>query len=395
LKLILVLSGTSSRWQTSALFAAVLFFVCSLAPVPLLAQLSTLDHLAEPGFWPTQPGASRSEYVGSDACAKCHAAKVSSQKNTPMAQNAMHAEDSEILHSHPELRFAIGSYHYEIKTDARHSVYTVGNGTHTLTANLLWAFGIGRAGQSYLFKREDGKFYEARVTYFDTLKTIGFTPARALTSPKDIEEAMFRPVGSAEIARCFGCHTTASTIGGQFDEKELMLGVTCEACHGAGAKHVASAQALLVAGITDEPGAIVNPARLDPADSVDFCGACHSTWWDVKLSAVKGVSTARSQPYRLEGSKCWGKGDARLTCIACHDPHKPLQTDASAYDGVCSSCHAGAGEKKTANHPAEPCPANTKNCVSCHMEKVFVPEMNYKFTDHRIRIVHPNEAFPE
>jgi hypothetical protein len=26
---------------------------------------------------------------------------------------------------------------------------------------------------------------------------------------------------------------------------------------------------------------------------------------------------------------------------------------------------------------------------------VYVPEMHYKFTDHRIRIVHPNEAFPE
>jgi hypothetical protein len=395
LKLILALSETLSRCAPSALRAALLFFLCSLAPVPLLGQLSTLDHLAEPGFWPTQPGASRGEYVGSDACASCHAAKAASQKNTPMAQNAMHAKDSEILHSHPELRFAVGPYHYEIKTDAKHSVYTVANGPHTLTANLLWAFGIGRAGQSYLFKKDDGKFYEARVTYFDTLKTIGFTPARALTSPKDIEEAMLRPVGSAEIAQCFGCHTTASTVGGHFDEEKLMPGVTCEACHGAGAKHVASAQALSLAGMTDEPGAIFNPAQLNPADSVDFCGACHSTWWDVRLSAVKGVSTARSQPYRLEGSKCWGKGDARLTCLACHDPHKPLQTDASAYDGVCSSCHATTGEKKTVNHPAEPCPANTKDCVSCHMEKVYVPEMHYKFTDHRIRIVHPNEAFPE
>jgi hypothetical protein len=333
--------------------------------------------------------------VGSDACASCHAAKVASQKNTPMAQNAMRAADSDILHSHPELRFAIGPYHYEIKTDAKRSVYTVSNGTNTLTANLLWAFGIGRAGQSYLFKREDGKFYEARVTYFDTLKSIDFTPARALTSPKNIEEAMFRPVGSAEIARCFGCHTTASTIGEQFDEEGLLPGVTCEACHGAGAKHVASAQSLLLAGMTREPGAIFNPGSLNPTDSVDFCGACHSTWWDVKLSAVKGVSTARSQPYRLEGSKCWGKVDARLTCMACHDPHKPLQTDASAYDSVCSSCHVKAGERNTDVHPGKPCPANRKNCVSCHMEKVYVPEMHYKFTDHRIRIVHPNEPFPE
>ena len=397
-------------------FRACLVLLLSAQPPSAFAQLSTSDHLAEPGFWPTQPGTSRSEYAGSNACASCHAAKVASQKTTPMAQNVMHADDSGILHSHPEMKFAIGNYRYEIKTDAKHSVYKVSNGGQTAMATLLWAFGVGRAAQSYLFKKDDGNFYEARVTFFDTLKTIDFTPARALTSPKDLEEAMYRPVGAAEITRCFGCHTTASTISERFDEQNLMLGVTCEACHGAGARHVASAQASALAGVADEaPGAIFNPARLGPADSVDFCGACHSTWWDTKLSGMKGVTTTRSQPYRLEESKCWGKGDARLTCMACHDPHQQLQTEASAYDAVCLSCHVKSRGEKIADRPDEDrrnedrrnedrpgkdhlgkaCPTNTQNCVSCHMERVYVPEMHYKFTDHRIRIVRPNEAFPE
>lgn len=392
-----VLPEPYSWGGTWAFRACLLIVLWSRAALPLFGQLSTPDHLAEPGFWPTQKGTSRSEYVGSDACASCHAAKVASQKTTPMAQNSMHADDSEILHSHPEMKFAIGNYRYQVKTDAKHSIYTVTDGTRTLNAILLWAFGVGHKGQSYLFKKDDGSFYEARVTYFSSLKTIDFTPARALTSPKDLEEAMYRPVGATEIGRCFGCHTTASTIGEQFDEKNLMLGVTCEACHGAGARHVASALASALAGMADEsPGGIFNPAQLNPADSVDFCGACHSTWWDTKLSGVKGVSTTRSQPYRLEGSKCWGKSDARLTCFACHDPHKPLQTDASTYDGVCSSCHVTEpGGKKTASRTGEPCPTGTKNCVSCHMEKVYVPEMHHEFTDHRIRIVHANEPFPE
>ncbi|HSS96834.1 MAG TPA: multiheme c-type cytochrome, partial [Terriglobales bacterium] len=205
--------------------------------------------------------------------------------------------------------------------------------------------------------------------------------------------------------RCFGCHTTASTIGGHFDEKNLMLGVTCEACHGPGAKHASSERTLQIAGMPPDNfangQAIFNPARLSPTDSVDFCGACHGAWWDVKLSGVKGVSTARSQPYRLEGSKCWGKGDTRLTCIACHDPHQPLQTDASAYDIVCYGCHLlkGGGNNtdkvKPGIHSAQSCSVSTKNCVSCHMEKVEVPEMHYKFTDHRIRIVRADETFPE
>ncbi len=385
--------GFSGR-PTLMLQSLFFCFLCFIT-VPLFGQLSTVDHLADPGFWPTRNGVSRSDYVGSATCASCHPSQVATQKKTAMARTSMHADTSDILHSHPQMNFAVGRYHYEIKTDGQHSVYSVTDGTRTLSEILLWAFGNGRVGQSYLFKKADGKFYEARVTYFDTVGNLHFTPARALDAPKDVEEAMYRPVDAAEIGRCFGCHTTASTIGDQFDEKNLMLGVSCEACHGSGAKHV-SAEQTAMAGSGEPPAqsAIFNPNRLIPVDSVDYCGACHGTWWDVKQSGAKGVTTAKSQPYRLESSKCWGNGDARLTCIACHNPHAPLQTDAAAYDKVCMSCHVGAGEKKTASHAGAPCPVNTNNCTSCHMQKVYVPEMHYKFTDHRIRVAHA-KAFPE
>ncbi len=378
-----------------ALHAGLLFLVCSQAALPALAQLSTADHLAEPGFWPTRDGVSRSDYAGSATCASCHPAQMASQKNVQMAQTAMPADRSDILHSHPEMNFAVGTYHYAIKTDGHHSVYSITDGAHTLKETLLWAFGTGRVGQSYLFKKSDGKFYEARVTYFDTLKTLHFTPARALTSPRDIEEAMYRPVDAAEIGRCFACHSTASTVTAQFDEKNLIPGVSCEACHGPAAKHVAAAEAEMTGANQSVQGTVFNSAKLIPVDSVDFCGACHTTWWDVKLSGAKGVSTAKSQPYRLEGSKCWGKGDVRLTCIACHNPHEPLQTNLSAYDATCSSCHVSTGEKTTASHPGPACPIGTKVCVSCHMQKVYVPEMHYQFTDHRIRIARPNDIYPE
>jgi hypothetical protein len=129
---------------------------------------------------------------------------------------------------------------------------------------------------------------------------------------------------------------------------------------------------------------------------VDFCGACHGTWWDVKLAGVKGVSTTRSAPYRLETSKCWRNGDARLTCIGCHDPHQQLQTNPSSYDRVCLSCHvSGAGVRTTADHPGVSCPVGHAECSKCHMQKVYVPEMHDTFTDHRIRVAHAGEPFPE
>lgn len=308
----------------------------------------------------------------------------------------MHAEMSEVLHAHPLLTFGIGPYHYEVKTGETGSTYSVTDGKQTETAKLLWAFGTGKVGQSYLFKKDDDNFYEARVTYFGTLQNLHFTPSRALASPKDVEEAMYRHVDASEIKRCFGCHTTAATVADKFDEKKLMQGVTCEACHGAGAKHVAAAEAAKMAGMPDAArGTIYNPAQLNPIDSVDFCGACHGTFWDVKLSGAKGVTTVKSQPYRLEGSKCWKTGDSRLTCMACHSPHEQVKTEPAAYDDTCLSCHASSGAKAASAHNEKPCPVATHSCVTCHMPKVYVPEMHTQFTDHRIRVAHEGEAYPE
>ena len=314
-----------------------------------------------------------------------------------MARAVFHADDSKVLRGQTSLTFSVGPYRYLIQSDGKHNLYTVTNGTQTLSSPLLWAFGTPRVGQSYLFKREDGRFYEARVTYFETMKNLGFTPTRDLQSPKDVEEAMDRPVGPAEISRCFGCHATVSSIGEKFDENNLILGITCEACHGPGAKHTAAMSDFMKGNLdAGGPKDIFNSAHLDPVDSVEFCGACHGTWWDVKNSGAKGVATTRSAPYRLVTSKCWGKGDARLTCIACHDPHEQLQTEAGAYDHVCLKCHAGSpGEKQAVSHGGARCPIASKKCTSCHMQKVYVPEMHSNFTDHRIRIVRAGEAFPE
>lgn len=378
------------------LMALAVFSLLLCAVPPLRAQLSTDDHLADPGFWPTQHARSRGEYAGEAACAQCHRGIAVTQFKTSMRLTTIRVLDSQVLATHPKLTFQSGAIHYQIDTKGSESTYTVTDGARTLTAQLLWAFGTGRVGQSYLFKKEDGNFYEARVTYFPTLGTLNFTPARAVPSPKNLEEAMYRLVPPLEVDRCFACHTTLSTVGEKFDENGLIPGVTCEACHGPGEKHVETMQAAKLAGISPPAKYIFNPARLNPADSVDFCGACHNTWWDIVLSGMKGVANVRSNPYRLQGSKCWGNGDPRITCIACHDPHVEVVKDSASYDHNCLNCHlASPAAKPDANHPGKACPVGTKECSSCHMPKVYDPQMHYSFTDHKIRIAHPGEPYTD
>jgi hypothetical protein len=365
---------------------------CSPAYVVVHAQLTTEDRLNQPGFWPRKGVSSAAEFAGADACASCHSSIATSQRATPMAATAMLAKDSADLRSHSPLLFSLGSYRYEIKSESGESAYFyfVTDGVDTLQSTLLWAFGSGPVGQTYLFKKPNGNLYEARVSYFDSLKALHFTPGFALTSPMRFESAAARYVDPEEIVRCFSCHTTGSTIGGRFDAKQVKLGVTCEACHGPGQKHVDTMRMAKIAGIDDvQDKGIFNPASLRPADALDFCGACHGSFWDVVTTVPKGTQTFRMQPYWLQQSKCWGKdGDPRLTCTACHDPHKPLVTDTGFYDKACLNCHpASKDAKNLADLPGRACPVGQKNCITCHMPTIYFPEMHHAFRDHRIRIV--------
>jgi cytochrome c554/c'-like protein len=375
-------------------------FLAALAPVPGRAQLSTDDHLAEPGWWPRREPASLKEFAGNAACANCHRRITASQEATPMAQTLIPVANADVLHSRTDLAFRNGKYVYEIKSKNTATELTVTDGERSITANLLWAFGTGKVGQSYLFLK-DGNYRESRVTYFSSLQNLHFTPTRALLAPHDLEEATSRPVGTPELLRCFSCHSLGANVGGKFDTSKLALGVTCEACHGPGLQHVQAMQASQLQqgiGIGDEKSRplIFNPGRLSPGDTVDFCGACHNTWWDIKLTHVTGIANVRAQPYRLMSSKCWGNGDARLTCIACHNPHEPLSKDAASYDSKCLACHASSPTAKpTKERPRAACPVGTKDCTTCHMPKIDIPDMHTAFADHLIRVVRPGAPIPD
>jgi cytochrome c554/c'-like protein len=396
----LIMRTTSASKRLLRALTGLIFplFFLSLAPVPLRSQLSTDDHLAEPGWWPRREPSSLKEFAGTAACAKCHSRITASQETTPMARTLMLAANADVLHSRADLAFRNGKYLYQIQAKDAAAELRVTDGERTTSANLLWAFGTGKVGQSYLFLR-NGNYLESRVTYFSSLQNLNFTPTRALLSPHDLEEATARPVGLPELLRCFSCHSLGANVRGQLDTSKLALGVTCEACHGPGLQHVQAMQASqLQQGIGDEEGGrlIFNPGRLSPGDCVDFCGACHITWWDLKLTRVAGISNVRAQPYRLMSSKCWGKGDARLTCIACHNPHESLSKDAGSYDSKCLACHVSSpATKPTKELPGAACPVGTKNCTTCHMPKIEIPDMHSAFADHLIRVVRPGAPIPD
>jgi hypothetical protein len=364
-------------------------------PSASMQEKETRQRLREHGWWPTRGDAARQEYVGSAACAVCHASESASQAATSMAHAAERAADSSVLRATPLLSSQPHTdpspYQTTISRESHGSEYDVTRGGYAMRGELIWALGAGTMGQTYIVQ-SSGTFYEGHRTYFVEIKGLDQTPGQFDKLSESLEEAFGRPLSPEDAAACFACHTMHSSLKGQFDPSRAVAGIGCEACHGPGAKHVRAMQ-----NNQTEEGmrAIFTPSSLSPVERNDFCGACHRAPLDVAAIKAFLPINVRFQPYRLSHSRCWSKPDARLTCVACHNPHEEVSRDASFYDARCLACHRSRDAEAvsaTATLPA--CKVADHQCTSCHMPKYRVPSMHGSFTDHDIRIVREGEQFP-
>lgn len=337
-------------------------------------------------------------FAGAKSCAECHAEESKQQHLTAMGRALQLSSDNSVLRQHPRLTFKNGSYAYEIVTENGRTLYTVTDGKRKLSVPVTYAFGQGKAGQTYVFEL-NGKLHESRVSYYrDTNNldhTIGYTPA----APPTLEEALGRQISDNEAMNCFSCHATAAVSGGRLQLDTATPGVSCEACHGPGGDHIIK----MKAGEFDDKR-IFNPSNLGADElSQEYCGSCHRSVEEItQMPNHGGINNVRFQPYRLFTSRGHNPDDPRMSCTACHNPHEHLATEPSYYDAKCFACHLNKAEAKivvraqtpSADRTAKPCPVETKNCASCHMPEIELPGSHFKFTDHRIRVVKKGEAFP-
>ncbi|MDQ3648697.1 MAG: hypothetical protein M3458_00170 [Acidobacteriota bacterium] len=353
---------------------------------------------------PTQSAPPGARFAGDGACAKCHTEKVTTFQNSGMSNALSSAADSNILHSNAQMKFSSGGYSYQIIRRKNRSIYFVTDGTQIIEAPILWAFGHGEMGQTYVFEH-GGKLYESRVSFYSAAKNLDITLGAPRTVPATLKEAAGREMDAGDVRDCFGCHATNVSSDARGQLGSLVPGVRCESCHGPGEKHVAA----MSAGKLRERN-ITNLKTLSTEEQLTFCGACHRTWEQVMLLPNRGgIDNVRFQPYRLTNSRCYDTEDRRISCTACHNPHEDVRRDAAFYDAKCTACHAPNKHAKSVapssivqssvahsnqRNGAPPCPTGRQLCVTCHMPKVEVPGAHFKFTDHHIRVVKPNNKFP-
>lgn len=321
-------------------------------------------------------------------CAACHRQQAKLFGETGMARSLSNAAHGRILQSHKRLTFAQGDYKYSIDRDGQQSIYRVwkerdGLKLEEFTAAISWAFGVGAAGQTYLIER-DGKWYEARVSYYHDTDALDLTVGARPDPPRSLSEALGRELSIKGASECFNCHTTGAMTAGELRPEKLTPGIQCQRCHTNADAHQA--------GFASAKAEKVVPAKLGALaaeEMSDFCGQCHRTWQQIAADGPHNITNVRFQPYRMTNSKCYDASETRLKCTTCHDVHDETVKPASFYDEKCGACHAPG--QKAANRI---CKTGKQDCTSCHMPKVRINSAHNAFTDHWIRIDRPGEAPP-
>jgi hypothetical protein len=295
--------------------------------------------------------------------------------------------DCKVLIDHPVLTTTVGQYSYRIERHATETIYSVTDGTRTVSMPVRWAMGASSAiGQTYILEK-DGELFESRVSYYRELQGLAPTLGAAGSTPVDLNDAAGRRMSRDDKLRCFGCHSTNAAFGKQLTLEKMTPGVQCAHCHEGIEAHLAAI--LLDASSLEVPKELSKLHGLSAEQTANFCGQCHRTWAEIATQKNQSIANIRFQPYRLTESKCFDPDDPRIGCLACHDPHHEVSPKATDYDAKCQACHGGG------KAGAKACPVSKQNCVTCHMPKLELPGAHNMFSDHRIRIVKPKEAYPD
>ncbi len=304
-------------------------------------------------------------YVGSEACASCHADRVHAWEGTPH-QRAMFAATPDAPRKAP-----LGA---PLVEQAGGLVMRGANLGITEDVALAYVLGCRHVEQYVGPLRPDR--LQALPLAFDVTRGEWFDLfAGDPRTPEDWGHWTNR--GMAASPQCLFCHTTGYDKGYQpatdgYASRWAEMGVGCEACHGPGAGHVAM----------HRPGSGIDPYHgRSPALQLGACAACHSRRVErapyepgepfldafepelLDTDAYYPDGQVKEELYEavsFDMSVMHGKG---VRCWDCHDVH--AGGTRKAGNALCLSCHDQRYAATThMHHPPDSAGAR---CVGCHM----------------------------
>ena len=392
---------TTNRWMATAAVLIAFAWVSLGASSPLHNSLAAA---ADPDSAP-QNSTARALYVGDEVCGTCHQEKLQSFLRTAHHLTSREARAESIAGSFRPganlLKTSNPGLSFRMEEKAgrffQSAIWGLPPSTTATTEPIDLVIGSGRKGQTYLYWKSD-RLLQLPVSYWVELGHWVNSPGYA-----DGYADFNRPVPP----RCLECHGSfAESIPGTpttnaYKKQTVVLGISCERCHGPGGEHVARHQTST--GVPASSEAIVNPAKLSRDRGIDVCAQCHAGMRYPIAPAFsyipgepldKYLDPDRSDPNAkvdvhggqvalLRKSRCY-QSSGTMRCSTCHDVHQP-QRDAAAFSSHCVSCHKDSD-----------CPMHEKlgakisgGCVDCHMpvqdSNAIATDSNGKRVQARVR----------
>jgi Flp pilus assembly protein TadD len=380
-------------------------------------------------------------FVGSETCAGCHQVETRLWQGSQHQLAMAHATDKSVLGDFSDATFDyFGVKSRFFRRDEKYLVETDGADGELTVFEVKYTFGVEPL-QQYLVEFPDGRVQALPIAWDTRPKDKGGQRWFHLYPKEEVrhEDVLhWTKLNQNWNFMCSECHSTGvrknyDAANDRFATTFAEISVGCEACHGAGSRHVGWAENKArwwPFGKIDDPtkglserfserrdatwipnAATGNVSRSSPPRllraEVETCGLCHArrgefseAWTPGQwLSDTHMVSTLGRGLYSADGQmqdteEAYNYGAfkqsrmfaAGVTCSDCHDPHSAKLR--LSGDSTCLQCHSQEKYAAAMHHHHETV-SPPLGCASCHM-----PTRNYMVVDarhdHSFRIPRPD-----
>jgi predicted CXXCH cytochrome family protein len=398
-------SDPLARWRTAALVAAALV----VASCPLHLVRESLRAPAKQA-----PLAAEAEFVGRQACARCHDKETKAWTGSHHDLAMAEATAATVRGDFSGVAFeGDGMKARFFREGERFLIETEGPDGKPAVFQVAYAFGWDPL-QQYLIRFPGGRLQAFSLAWDVPGKRWFFLyPGKRI--PRSDWLHWTRNAQNWN-GMCAECHSTNLIKG--FDPKTNTyqttwseLDVSCEACHGPGSRHVAWAEVPPMGRARlDNAGLVMKTSGITNRELVEQCAPCHSRRtelgdYDHRRSELldnhlpvllsEGIYHPDGQILEEDyeygsfvQSKMFRMG---VRCTDCHDAHTlRLRKEGN---GVCLQCHAATAYDDARHHfhkkEWKGQPSEGALCVSCHMPKSPFMVIHLR-ADHSIRIPRPD-----
>ncbi|MEI8325561.1 MAG: ammonia-forming cytochrome c nitrite reductase subunit c552 [Betaproteobacteria bacterium] len=378
------------------------------------------------------PGpASSPAWVGVEVCAGCHAAQHQAWSKSQHSVAMQVASAQTVLGNFDQARFSYaGVTSSFFRRDGKFWVNTDGPSGKLGDFEILYTFGVAPL-QQYLIALPGGRLQAFGIAWDSRAQSQGgqrwlhLYPGQNIKAGDPLHWSGLEQNWNYQCADCHSTHLqkhyNAETRS--FASTWSEINVSCEACHGPGASHVAWAKAPssyqgkdrlgLVSALDERRGVLwtidpksgsaVRSAARSSEGEIEACARCHSRRGQFDQAFVHGRSLAHA--YRaatLDPGLYWSDGQMRdevynygsflqsrmhakgVSCADCHEPHsQQLRLPGNA---LCAPCHLPARFDGPQHHHHV---ARGAGCVDCHMPVVGYMQVDQRH-DHSFRIPRPD-----